>query len=197
MERTFNGAKTTAGDRQMAPKTLGCAAAALLAAVALSTPALNAQAPSAEPAHKTRVLAGCVEQDAQNKATFMLTGATDQSASAADAPASAQATPRDSRPGAREDAVGTSGAAAGATAATPNKFELHVQTGIGANTSTPIELEKFVGQRVEITARPVDVIPTPEPKTSGTATLDRPVASPESPERITVTAIKMLSASCR
>ncbi len=131
-----------------------------------------------EPAHKTVLLTGCVEQ-AKPDSAFMLTNATTVS----------RTTPEQVAPG----AVGTTG-----TKGTPEaKYELRPASGVGESGVGEEELGRHIGQRVEITARPADEPPAAAPHSKALPT-DQP--EPRDPAaatiRLTVTTLKSLGTPC-
>lgn len=129
--------------------------------------AQQAQAPASAPAHKIYVLTGCLTGSPAATAPFKLTGAV----AVGQAPAE--------------------GAAAGAPA--KDMYELVPVTGLTEQGLAREELQKHVGNKVEVTVRPVEVAAAK----SSSSTVTSSTAKPEEPpQRYTVTMIKALAASC-
>ena len=142
------------------------------------------RAAQTDTAHKTVLLAGCL-QKTDTEPGFALTRAATLST----------ATPEQvSAP-----AVGTTGN----TPAPPTgekglaTYELRPVTGVGESGVTAKELEQHVGTRVEITARPVDQ-PAPAAPSSKVVTPPPPAQPSEAPARIrlTVSTLKPLGSPC-
>lgn len=129
-----------------------------------------APAPEPEPAHKVYVLTGCLEADDGAALAFTLT----------DAESISQATP----PGAGESgAVGTSGG---------KSYELRAVSSLHGQGLDADALKAHVGHRVEVTVRPVDMVPAPAPASGFRP--DGPVDP--TPERFSVTEIERVSGTC-
>jgi hypothetical protein len=129
--------------------------------------------PEVAPAHKVFVLTGCLKAGADATAAFKLT----------DASSTGQATP----PGAAEaKAVGTSGQKV--------LYELLPVSGVeqGINADA---LKAHAGQRVEVTVRPMELVPAAAPNAASPAAQATKPIEP-SPERFSVTAIKRVTGIC-
>ena len=126
-----------------------------------------------EPAHKTLALTGCLHKTA-NESAFRLTDATRISRTSP-----AQVSP-----------TGTSD-----TSAEPTEYELKAVTSIGENGVRREELQRHVGQKVEVAARPYEETP---PAPASPKVLDESQSNPrEQPKLLlTVTAIKSISPTC-
>lgn len=141
----------------------------------------RAQEPSrtepAQPAvaHKTMTLTGCLVAGG-DATTFRLTNAAPNAQASAVQP----------------QAVGTSGQRA--------IYELKAETRLDTQAVAPVDLKALVGQQVEITARPDETVTASAPATApGQATTDPDPRKPadEKVERLMVTAVKMVSPTCR
>lgn len=130
-----------------------------------------------EPAHKTVLLTGCVAR-ANPDSAFTLTNATTLS----------RTTPEQVAP----SPVGTAG-----TRGTPEiEYELRPAIGVGESGIDRKELERHIGQRVEITARPIEEAPAAAPPSKALPT-EQPQARDQAARiRLTVTALKSLGAPC-
>jgi hypothetical protein len=139
----------------------------LVASIAVPL-AQQAQPPSNEPAHKVYVMTGCLESGTSGT-TFRLTGAAPigQAAPARIGPTGAS----------RSDMV----------------YELQPVTSIAEQGISRERLQAHVGNRVEVTVRPVEVSQEAPPSSRTTD-----VAKPEEsvPQRYTVVKINRLSESC-
>jgi hypothetical protein len=127
------------------------------------------------PAHKTMMLSGCLAAGS-DASTFRLTNAVPN----------AQAT------AVQPEAVATSGKRA--------VYELKAESRLDSQTVAPVDLKALVGRQVEITARPDDSVAVSAPATNAgapTAAPDAAKPAEEKVERLTVTTIKQLAASCR
>jgi hypothetical protein len=157
-------------------KTISCALAAwcLLVAIprAQDTPRTEPAQPAA--AHNTMVLTGCLVAG-EEASTFRLTNAVPN----------AQAT------AVQPQAVATSGKRA--------VYELKAETRLDTPAVAPVDLKAFVGQQVEIAARPDETTAAPDPtKAAGQPTTAADPGKPEEKvERLMVTAVKQVSATCQ
>jgi hypothetical protein len=136
--------------------------------IAAPAAAQQAQAPPKEPAHKIFVLTGCLTGGGQAEtAAFKLTGGAWVG----------QAPPERS-------------------AAAPDKdvYELLPTVGLTEQGIARAELQKHVGQKVEVTVRPVEVGPGPSQSSTPAASTAKPEQVP--PQRYTVSKIKSLAGSC-
>lgn len=127
----------------------------------------------AVPAHKVFVLTGCLTAGEDATAGFKL---TDASSIGQAAPAGA----------AEAAAVGTSGQ--------KRTYELQPVSGVNAEGIDADALKAHVGQRVEVTVRPVEV-PTAAPRAADPPTQAAKPPEP-APERFSVTAIKPVAGTC-
>jgi len=158
-------------------RTVSCGVAVwcLIAAVPHAQDAGRTEPPPAAPAHDTMVLTGCLVAGT-DATTFKLTNAVPNAQASAVQP----------------QAVATSGRSA--------VYELKAEARLDAQAVAPVDLKTFVGRQVEITARPDD---SPEPaqaaKPSQQATTDPDPRKPadDKVERLRVTAVKQLSATCK
>jgi hypothetical protein len=134
-----------------------------------------------EPAHKTVLLTGCLERTSPDSA-FTLTNATTLS----------RTTPEQAAP----SPAGTTGTKG--TKGTPEiEYELRPVSSVGESGVDAKELGRHIGQRVEITARPIEEAPAaaPGPEVS-------PAEQPKPPDpaaariRLTVTTLKSLGTPC-
>ena len=130
-----------------------------------------------EPAHKTVRLTGCVER-ANPDSAFTLTNATTVS----------RTTPEQ----VARSPVGTAG-----TQGTPEiKYELRPASGVGESGVNGKELERHIGQRVEITARPVEETSAAVPRSEALPT-EQPERDPAAAKiRLTVATLKSLGTPC-
>ena len=134
-------------------------------------------APEAKPAHNTFVLAGCLEAPLTESSAFRLTSAE----------------PVGQAPPAR--AAQSPGTATGTTGAKP-VYQLQPVSAVNHAGVDAAALKPHVGQRVEVTVRPVETGGPAAPSTAtapvqGTAAPVDPV-----PQRFSVTAIKRISGTC-
>jgi len=147
-----------------------------LAAVCLLIAAPRAQnAVPPAPAHNTMVLTGCLAAG-PDESTFKLTNAMPN----------AQASVSQPQP------VGTSGERA--------EYELRAEKNLDTTGIAPVELKRFVGRQVEITARSGDGPAASAPPTAaGGAKVDRDPTSPieKKVRALTVVTMKQVSATCR
>jgi hypothetical protein len=125
------------------------------------------------PAHETMVLTGCLMAGA-DPATFKLTNILSTQP---------PADPR--RP------VGSSGERI--------EYELKAEARLDTASVAPPDLKQFVGHEVEITARPLASPPETGGKTAGAGTPEAAAPKAQEPkiEKLTVTAIKQVFATCR
>ena len=131
-----------------------------------------------EPAHKTVLLTGCLGR-ANPDSAFTLTNATTVS----------RTTP--------EQVSSSSAGPAGSKRTPETVYELMPVSGVGESGVDGEELGRHIGQRVEVTARPIEEAPAAAPQSKAVP------AQPRTPEdqaaariRLTVTAIKSLGAPC-
>lgn len=138
--------------------------------IAATAAAQQAQAPPNEPAHRVFVLTGCLTGGTPETAPFKLTGAVP----VGQAPKERSA----ASPGAKD------------------VYELLPTVGLTEQGIARPELQKHVGKKVEVTVRPVEVVPGPSP--SSTLPAAASAAKPEqvAPQRYTVTTIKSLAGAC-
>jgi hypothetical protein len=129
------------------------------------------------PAHNVMVLTGCLTTGS-DESLFKLSNAKP------DAQASA----------AQPQAVGTSGDRA--------EYELRAETNLDKTGVAAVDLKRFVGHQVEVTARAEEIAAAPSPAATGDAKTDadpaKPVEKIEKKDRpLTVTAVKQIAANCR
>ena len=147
-----------------------------LSAVCLLIAAPRAQnAGPPAPAHNTMVLTGCLAAGS-DESTFKLTNAIPNAQASASQP----------------QPVGTSGANA--------EYELRAEKALDTTGIAPVELKRFVGRQVEITARSGDEPATSAPPpAAGGAKVDpdpgKPIEKRVRP--LTVISIKQVLAACR
>jgi len=158
-------------------KTISCALAAwcLIVAVPRAQDTPRTEPPQPAPAHNTMMLTGCLAAGS-DATTFKLTNAVPN----------AQAT------AVQPQAVATAGRRA--------VYELKAEARLDTQAVAPVDLKSFVGHQVEVTARPDDTAATPPPaKAAGQATTDPDPGKPadEKIERLLVTAVKQVSATCQ
>lgn len=123
-------------------------------------------APATEPAHKVYVVTGCLEPGpAATTSAFRLTGGS----------AVGQAPPQ-------------------AQAEKPGIYLLEPVSGVGQQGISLERLKAHVGARVEVTLRPVEVLPDASTPSVSTDSKGKPV-EPVTP-RYTVTEIKRVADSC-
>jgi len=146
-----------------------------LAAVCLLIVAPRAQNPGPPaPAHNTMVLTGCLAAGS-DESTFKLTNAIPNAQASASQPQ-----------------VGTSGERA--------EYELKAEKKLDTTSVAPVELKRFVGRKVEITARSGDEpAASAQPAPAGGAKVDPDPAKPveKKVRALTVIAIKQVLATCR
>ena len=153
-------------------QSLATTLAAITLAVAPALTRAQEQAKPTEPAHKTVVLTGCLQPGA-DAATFKLTHASPSQ-----------------RPSV-EPTTAASPAAIG-TAGQPRDYELTSDS----SSKTDLKLSTYIGRRVEVTARPLAEAPVPSSGRAEAGLTAEPKANEPKPERLMVTAITRLSASC-
>src|SRR5688572_4671961 len=103
-------------------------------------------APEAKPAHKVYVLTGCLAARADAPSVFTL---SDASAVGGDLPPAGPVEPAADTP------VGTSGS--------KPRYELQAVSGLNAQGKDEAALKAHAGHRVEVTIRPVEVLPPAAP----------------------------------
>ena len=136
--------------------------------IAAPSDAQQAQAPPSEPAHKVFVLTGCLADSPAATAAFKLTGAV----SVGQAP--------------REEGAASPDA--------KDVYELLPTSGLTEQGIARAELQTHVGKKVEVTVRPVEVVPGPTSSSSSTASTTKP--EKVAPPRYMVAKIKSLADSC-
>lgn len=128
------------------------------------------QPPAAQtPAHNTFILAGCLEAPVPGTSAFRLTDATPIGHAPPAGPAASDATP-------------------GKVTLKP-AYLLQPVSGLHQSGVPADELKARVGQRVEVTVRPVDVVP-PAPPTGASTTAAQSVPAAEAPQPFSVILIK-------
>jgi hypothetical protein len=127
------------------------------------------QSKPTEPAHKTTLLTGCL-QPGSDAATFKLTHASPSQ------PPSVKAT------------TSVSAAAIGKT----RDYDLTSDP----SSKTDLKLSTYIGARVEVTARPIDSAPAASSGRAVAGLTAEPKEHEPQPERLMVTAITRVSASC-
>ena len=150
----------------MNPSVIGLALV-VSGVIAARAAAQQAQAPPSEPAHKVFVLTGCLTDGAAATAAFKLTGAV----SVGQAP--------------KEEAVSPDA---------KDVYELLPGSGLTDQGIARAELQTHVGKKVEVTKRPVEVVPGPSSSSPSTASTAK--AEKAAPPRYTVAKIKSLADSC-
>jgi hypothetical protein len=126
--------------------------------------------PSADqPAHKVFVLNGCLTSGPGAVDTFKLVGAVPVG----------QAPPE--RPGASSDTKG--------------EYILVPVTGLAEQGIARAEMQMYIGRKVEVTVRPVEVAPGPSPSSASTAASTEKAAEP-APVRYTAVKIASAAGSC-
>jgi len=156
-------------------RTISWISAACLLTVALhAQDAVRTQPAPPAPAHNTMLLTGCLVAGADD-ATFKLTNAVPN----------AQAST------AQPQSVGTAGERV--------EYVLTAEKNLASTGVAPVELKRFVGRQVEITARSGD-----EPSTSAPTKAGEPTVAPDPGKpvekkmrQLTVTAVKQVLATCR
>src|SRR5688572_27219830 len=131
------------------------------------------QQPAApEPAHKVYVLSGCLESGSAAPAGFRLTGGS----------AVGEAPPARTPPA---SAPGTAGV-----------YLLQPVSGVGEQGISRERLQSQVGARVEVTVRPVEVLPSAPPTSSADSTDSKGKQEEPLPPRYSVVKISRLADSC-
>lgn len=153
-------------------KPIVVALALVVGVVAWPSAAQQPQAPPKESAHNIFLLNGCLTGGGPAEtAPFKLTGA----AWVGQAPPERSAVSPDAK----------------------NVYELLPTSGLTEQGVARPELLTHVGKKVEVTVRPVEVLPGPSPSSSSTASTASTAKPAEAaPQRYTVTAIKSLAGSC-
>ena len=136
--------------------------------IAASSGALQAQAPPSDPAHKVFILTGCLTAGPAETAVFKLTGA---------APVGQT---RPERSAASPDGK--------------DVYELLSTTGLTEQGVAKADMQTHLGKQVEVTVRPVDVVPGPISSPSPTASTAK--MEEVRPPRYTATQIKSVADSC-
>jgi hypothetical protein len=135
-----------------------------------------------EPAHRTMVVVGCLQRGPEGSTSYRLANAS--------VPGPASGVP--GTPGAS-----TAGQRAVGTSAAITEYELTTEGGVDRSPTQSVDLDSYVGRRVEVTARPPEVEP-PAPRTSPNAERsDGSKVAERKPPRLIVTALKQLSPSCQ
>jgi hypothetical protein len=159
---------------------------------ALAQNAPRTEAPPHEPAHETKLLTGCLAAGA-DATTFKLTNAVavaPPAAPSAPPPTASTAPPPASEP----RAVPTTGLQV--------EYELKAEARLDAKSVSPVEMKELVGRQVQVTTRPLEPVPAPAvpaPKAGEPRPNAEAVVKPEEKaiERLVVTSIKEVSASCK
>ena len=133
------------------------------------------QSPSESvPAHNTFVLAGCLVAPVNETSSFTLSSASPVG----------QAPPADP---ARSGVIGTRGEKL--------TYELQPTSGVNQQGVDAAALKSHVGQRVEVTVRPIETVAPPPPVgTSAQQKVDE--LEERKPQRFSVTAVKRVSGTC-
>jgi hypothetical protein len=159
------------GEKEARMKQIVLATGIVLAYAVAAPFAQQAPAASNEPAHKVFVMSGCLERGSSSTDAFKLTGAV----------SIGQAPPADRSGG-------------GAAARAPTTYELLPISSISEQGVNRETLESHVGNRAEVTVRPVEVAPgAPSSTTPAPSTAARTEAVPQ---RYTVVKISRLTGSC-
>ncbi len=138
-------------------------------AIAAPLAAQQAQAPQKEPAHKIFLLTGCLTSGGPAEtAPFKLTGAVP----VGQAPPAQSAASPDAK----------------------NVYELLPVSGLTEQGIARAELQTHVGKKVEVTLRPVEVVPGPSSSSSSTTSTAKPEEA--APQRYTVSKITSVAGSC-
>ena len=131
--------------------------------------------PASGPAHNTFVLTGCLVAPVKETMPFTLSNASPVGQAPPPAPG---------------------GSSVPGTEAEKPTYELQPVSGVNQQGADAAELQPHVGQRVEVTVRPIEQL-APPAATAGTSVapkVDSPVE--RKPQRFTVTAVKRASGSC-
>jgi hypothetical protein len=148
-----------------------------LTATAVLGCAAQAQQPN-EPAHKTILLTGCLHQG-PDRQIFKLSDAT-------------LLAPATSIPGSLSPQQ-----PAGTVGGIP-EYELTTEASVHRSGAERVDLNSYVGRRVEVTARPPEIAPSsPNSAPSNSAVRTDAKADEQKPPRLIVTAIKQASSSCQ
>jgi hypothetical protein len=137
--------------------------------------AAQAQQPN-EPAHKTMLLTGCLHPG-PDRQIFKLSDATLL------APATS--------------INGSSSPQAAGTVGGIPEYELTTEGSVHRSGPERVDLNSYVGRRVEVTARPPEIAPSPNSASSNSAVRTDAKADEQKPPRLIVTAIKQASSSCQ
>ena len=131
------------------------------------------QSPSeSAPAHNTFVLAGCLGAPLNETSPFTLSSAS---------------------PVGQAPPAGPAGSTVIGTRGEKLTYELQPTSGVNQQGVDAAALKPHVGQRVEVTVRPIDTVaPPPPPGTSAEPKAD----AERKPQRFSVTAIKRVSGTC-
>ena len=143
-------------------------AAAFCGLTVTPSAAQQPQARPDQPAHKVFVLTGCLAGNPGASDTFKLTGAVPVGPPPPERPAP--------------------------TSEPKDVYVLLPTTGLAEQGVARAELQTYVGKKIEVTVRPVEVAPGPSSSSSSTSPADK-VGEP-APARYTVTAIKSAAGSC-
>jgi len=130
------------------------------------------QSKPTEPAHKTMLLTGCLQPGA-DAATFKLTHASTSQRRSVEATTAASPA-----------AIGTVGQT--------RDYELTSDS----SSKTDLKLSTYIARRVEVTARTLDGAPAASSGRAEAGLTAEPKANEAKPERLMVTAITRVSASC-
>jgi hypothetical protein len=127
--------------------------------------------PANEPAHKIYVVNGCLEGGRESTSAFKLTGAKNVG----------QAPP-------------SSSAASTAASKPDTVYELQAVSSVGEQGINREQLQSHVGKRVEVTIRPVEVLPAPPSPAAAPGIAAKP--EQPAPQRYTAVKISTLAESC-
>jgi hypothetical protein len=139
--------------------------------------AAQAQQPNA-PAHKTMLLTGCLHPGPDHQ-IFKLSDATLLAPATSISGSSSPQQP------------------AGTVGRFP-EYELTTEASVHRSGAERVDLNSYVGRRVEVTARPPEIAPSsPNSASSNSAVRTDAKADEQKPPRLIVTAIKQASSSCQ
>ena len=154
---------------------MGFAMAVVFASTA-GTPLAQQPASSGAPAHSTFVLAGCLQAPLPGASLFRLADPV----SVGHAPPSRPAPPPET--------------GAGTAPRTP-VYELQPVSGLTQTGLDAAKLKLHVGQRIEVTVRPVDTV-APAPSSAGTTTTQAAAPAEPAPQRFSVIDLKRINGQC-
>ena len=149
----------------------------LVVVIASASAALAAQPqspPASGPAHNVFVLTGCLEAPVKETMPFTLSSAS---------------------PVGQAPPAGPVGTSVPGTEGEKPTYELQPVSGVNQQGADAAELKPHVGQRVEVTVRPIEQLAPPA--AAGTSVAPK-VESPveRKPQRFTVTAVKRVGGTC-